>query len=166
MTAKLRYSPYFETLYDQQEPVGSLGRGTHYSVLRSVTWLDENLKPINPARLHDLAVIWDEDHDERIVEVLDALYLRGLLAPVHFVGERKGMLTLLLAPDSVVLGEPRRTQYCEEVESLDPATDSWGKQVSSVDAPLDLIHTSSARMNRYLATIADIHMLGQKQPND
>ena len=34
-----RYSHFFSTLYDETEPVGTLGRGTHYSVLRSLAGL-------------------------------------------------------------------------------------------------------------------------------
>lgn len=64
-------SCFFHTLHDEPGRVGSLGRGTHYSVLRAVIWEPE-------PRFHDFAVIWDEDHDTRIIGVLEQLYVRRL----------------------------------------------------------------------------------------
>jgi hypothetical protein len=93
----LVYSPFFKTLYDETCPVGSLGRGTHYSVLRTTTWRDPFLQPLQKAQLLDFAVIWDEDHDTRVMLVVETLYFDGLLAPVRFIGERKGGLTVLVA---------------------------------------------------------------------
>ncbi|MGF6727496.1 hypothetical protein P3T43_006888 [Paraburkholderia sp. GAS41] len=31
----MSYCPFFQTLHDETRPVGNLGRGTHYSVLRA-----------------------------------------------------------------------------------------------------------------------------------
>jgi hypothetical protein len=42
-------------------------------------------------------VIWDEDHDERVIGVVERMYFAGLLHPVLFVGERKGSLTVVLS---------------------------------------------------------------------
>jgi hypothetical protein len=50
------YSPFLHTLYDQPEPVGYLGRGTHYSILRALCWHDETLRLSGECRAHDLAV--------------------------------------------------------------------------------------------------------------
>ena len=61
-----QYSPFFSTLHDEDGPVGHLGGGTHYSVLRAVLWEPE------PA-FHDFAVVWDEDHDLRVVWVLEQM---------------------------------------------------------------------------------------------
>ena len=58
------YSPFFHTVYDQSEPVGVLGQGTHYSVLRFVEVVADNP---SHTMFCDFAVIWDEDHDTRIV---------------------------------------------------------------------------------------------------
>ena len=47
-----QYSKLFSCLYDEAEPVGSLGRGTHYSIFRSVEWLDVTRRPLAlPSRL-------------------------------------------------------------------------------------------------------------------
>jgi hypothetical protein len=75
---------------DETQPVGHLGRGTHYSVLRVPIWHDEGLNPLPQVALLDFAIICDEDHDERVMGAIEALYFRGLLAPVRFIGERVG----------------------------------------------------------------------------
>ena len=98
------YSQFFETLHDETHPVGSLGRGTHYSVFRAVTWHDTFLNPLPKAEFLNFAVIWDEDHDTRVVKVVHTLCFEGLLAPVRLIGERKGRLTVLVAPEAA--GDP------------------------------------------------------------
>jgi hypothetical protein len=45
-----------------------LSAGTHYSVLRVPIWQDEWLNPVAQGMLLDFAVIWDEDHDARVME--------------------------------------------------------------------------------------------------
>ena len=51
-----QYSPFFQTLYDELAPVGQLGHGTHYSVLRCVVWQDETRMPIPIASALDFAI--------------------------------------------------------------------------------------------------------------
>ncbi|MEJ8837740.1 hypothetical protein [Ramlibacter sp. AN1133] len=103
----MAYSPFFQVLHDERAPVGNLGRGTHYSVVRTALPVLESADPesveeqiFEDARrrqlqFFDLAIIWDEDHDERIWGVIERLYVGGLLAPVRFIGERKGSVTLI-----------------------------------------------------------------------
>src|ERR1700692_4902503 len=92
----MSYSPFFKTLHDETQPVGHFGRGTHYSVLQVPIWQDQWLNPLPLGSLLDFAVIWDEDHDERVIEVIENIYFSGLLAPVRFIGERKGSLSVLI----------------------------------------------------------------------
>jgi hypothetical protein len=40
------YSPFFQTVYDEQSPTGHLGTGTHASILRAIVFHDENLVPL------------------------------------------------------------------------------------------------------------------------
>ncbi len=56
----MSYCHFFQTLYDETHPVGNLGRGTHYSVLRAPVWHDELLNRIARCAFLDFAVIWDE----------------------------------------------------------------------------------------------------------
>ena len=83
------YSHFFSTLHDETGPVGDLGHKTHYSVLRCVQWLASG-----PC-FHDVAVIWDEDHDLRVIWVLEQLVANRLLEGVLAIGERKGGITVL-----------------------------------------------------------------------
>lgn len=91
------YSSILHCIYDEPEAHGHLGRGTHYSVFRVPEWFDVMGMPLKNALQHDFAVLWDEDHDERIIPVLERLYVNGLLFPVQFIGERKGMIFAILA---------------------------------------------------------------------
>jgi hypothetical protein len=91
------YSNLFSCLYDEPDPVGHLGGGAHYSVFRSVEWLDVAREPLTIPQVHDFAVVWDEDHDTRVIDVIEALYMEGLLSPIQFIGERKGTLTVIVA---------------------------------------------------------------------
>lgn len=90
------YSTLFACLYDQAQPVGSLGGGTHYSIMRTTQWRDDFGNSVDHPMLHDFAVIWDEDHDERVIAVIERLHMAGLLWPVVFIGEHQGGLSLLI----------------------------------------------------------------------
>src|SRR5688572_1906398 len=85
MTNPSVYSKLFACLYDEPAPVGNLGRGTHYSVMRSVEWLDVVRRPLPLPEIHDFAVIWDEDHDSRVIEAVERIYMAGLLSPIQFI---------------------------------------------------------------------------------
>lgn len=90
----MSYCPFFQTLHDETRPVGHLGRGSHYSVLRVPTWHDELLNPLQSATFLDFAIVWDEDQDERIIDAILILYLGGLLAgPIHRRTERRALDT-------------------------------------------------------------------------
>lgn len=92
-----QYSPYFGTLYDEQSYHGNLGRGTHYSVLQCAEFNDVDLTPVPVAHIHKFSVVWDEDHDTRVIDYAERLYMKGLFAPVQFIGERKGGVSIILA---------------------------------------------------------------------
>ena len=110
------YSPFFQPLHDETRPVGHFGRGTHYSVLRVPIWHDERLQPLAQGELLDFAIIWDEDHDERVIEPIEEMYFAGLLAPVRFIGERKGTLSVLI--DSAAWDEKTRRNYHAAVSRI------------------------------------------------
>jgi hypothetical protein len=110
---------FFQTLHDETSPTGHLGRGTHYSVLRAVVFHDPMGKPLSQSELTDFAVIWDEDHDVRVVEPIEAIYRRGLLSSFLMFGERKGSFTAVLSNEvnpgfchHVVGPFTERTQNC------------------------------------------------------
>lgn len=112
---KLRqYSPFFDTIADE-DPSHSLlkiGRGHHFSVLQ--------LKN----REHRFLVIWDEDHDTRIIDVIEQMLLEPDRFPFKFrdviaFGERKAIM-------SVVINN-YRSGHSET--SVDVRKDHWGLHI-------------------------------------
>jgi hypothetical protein len=160
------YSPFFETLHDETAPVGDLGRGTHYSVLRAPTWHDSQLRVLPKAALLDFAVIWDEDHDTRVIEVAREIYFEGILAPVRFIGERKGFLTVLLDPelradwgkDSFSALSTRIAKLAENRED----GDSWTAQTDFVGGDCSIISDTDENVTLYLKNIHMLWKLGTK----
>lgn len=173
MTAIPQYSTLFSCLHDEAEPVGSLGRGTHYSILRSVEWLDVTRRPLDHPQVHDFAVIWDEDHDTRVIETIERIYMAGLLSPVQFIGERKGSLFVIVAARFYFLGTEEETKaYEKAIEAISQAQDdTWPAYVGSFDrAPgsqhqtiVDgIINDNEERVSIYLRNIDSLWNLGTK----
>jgi hypothetical protein len=120
------YSYYFHTLFDQSGPVGYLPNGAHHSVLRSLNWFAPDGSLLAEPTFHDFAIIWDEDHDTRLLPVLEHLYRARLLYKALFVGEAKGVLSV------VVDSEPRDLKsYTKAVEVIAQANeDPWNCEVT------------------------------------
>lgn len=168
------YSHLFSCLHDEAEPVGNLGRGTHHSICRAVTWLGVDLTPLPAPLVHDFAILWDEDHDERVIPVVEGLLMAGLLAPVLFIGERKGSLTLVV--DSALFDGTcvAADAYAEQVQNVCEANcgvDHWPSEVFPVDRPLAglkdlelriLINDEAVRVLSYLRGIDALWNLGIK----
>jgi len=164
-----RYSDFLKTLYDQPEPVGEIGGGCHYSVLRAPVWRAGALGDGEVATFHDFAVIWDEDHDERIVKVIEDLYLGGLLPRVLFVGERKGLLSVVLDPKAASEMEKLGTlhDYRERLEQgfEAPPPDLWELTSFGIlgSEPGSIIADEKERVVRYLDSINLLWRLGRKE---
>lgn len=169
-----QYSTLFTTIYDQPEPVGQIGRGAHYSILRSVEWLDVMRNPLKIPQIHDFAVIWDEDHDTRVIEPIEKMYLAGLLAPVQFVGERKASLTVITAAKFYYgISQEDIKIYKDRISTIaDRLDDSWGGVVGlfdkSPDSPQNtdtqgIIHSNVEVVISYLRTIDNLWNLGTKE---
>ncbi|MGR9426240.1 hypothetical protein [Rhizobium leguminosarum] len=173
MTNVRQYSNLFTCLYDEPAPVGALGRGTHYSVFRSVEWLDVTRRPLALPQVHDFAVIWDEDHDERVIEAVERIYMAGLLSPVQFIGERKGSLTAVVAARFYFIGSEAETEaYRLAIEAITQGLDdAWPAQLGSFDrqpgSPQQsffegLINDNDHRVWLYLANIDSLWRLGTR----
>jgi hypothetical protein len=91
------YSDFFKTLHDETGPTGYLGQGTHHSVLRAVAFHDPMGSPLSEGRFTDFAVIWDVDHDVRVLEPIEGIYRLGLLSSFVMFGEHKGTFTAVLS---------------------------------------------------------------------
>lgn len=164
------YSPYLDCIYDQLTPTSQLGRGTHFSIFRCLSVKNERLADITPPREHTFAVIWDEDHDCRVIEAIEKLYARGLLSPVLFVGERKGNLNLLLQDDTRrTLSRKRFKNYMDEVERVSedisgdfwPAHTGFYRSISDIE-DISIIHDEPREVLRYLNKIYKEWELGLK----
>ena len=162
----MSYSPFFQTLHDEVAPVGHLGRGTHYSVLRAPTWHDNQLRPLLRASVLDIAIIWDEDHDTRVVEVVQEMYFDGLLSSALFIGERKGSLTILLDPAlKTGWGTDTFRSYVERVQRVAEHIDgdAWTSNVDFVGGQEhSIISDEFAHVSLYLNNIQMLWQLGTK----
>lgn len=168
-----QYSDLFSCIYDEVAPIGQLGRGTHYSVFRCAEWLDVLRRPLAQPEVHTFAIIWDEDHDERVIEAVERIYMAGLLSPVQFIGERKGGLTAIVAAKFYFAGSEADTQaYSRAVEDITQSLDdAWPAQIGSFDrqpgSPHQnfyegLINDTAHRVGVYLANIDSLWGLGTK----
>lgn len=166
------YSTLFSTIYDEQQPVGTIGRGTHYSVLRAVEWTNIAGRALALPVVHDFAVIWDEDHDTRVIPIIEKIYMAGLLSPVQFIGERKANLTVItdaryyFSPSSDLLHYEKVIQRIAEDQD-----DNWNADVGSFDrAPGadercitgDIINCDGYRVLNYLRNIDSLWSLGHQ----
>ena len=169
------YSPYFGTLYDEQDYHGSLGRGTHHSVLQCAEFFDVELAPVETAHIHKFAIIWDEDHDLRVVDFVERLYLNGLLAPVQFIGERKGGVSILLASRfRYARHDGHLEDYLKRAETLadDISGDNFNVEIGFFDRNafgvvphhhyFSMIHTDRDKEEYYLRSIDAVWDLGTK----
>ena len=159
------YSPFIQTLHDETQPVGHLGRGTHYSVLRVPIWQDQWLNPLPVGSLLDFAVIWDEDHDERVIQAIEDLYFCGLLAPVRYIGERKGSLSVLIDEKTVQAWDHSKLKsYREAVSDVGQnLEDPWPTTVATVSSSKhSIIHASNEDVTLYLRNIHMLWFLGAK----
>jgi hypothetical protein len=130
---------------------------------------DELLNPLQSATFLDFAIVWDEDHDERIIDAILILYLGGLLAPVRFIGERKGVLSILLAPAVIdAWDEPTLQRYRDDVESVCTSLeDPWTAEVNSVDSSRhSIIHAAPEDVATYLKNIDMLWRLGTRAAGD
>ena len=167
------YSDLFVCLHDEAEPVGQLGRGTHYSVLRCTESLAPTGEPYGQPQAHDFAVVWDEDHDTRVIEAIEKLYASGLLSPVLFIGERKGVLSIILSTEFYRRAkEEAYADYIKRVENLvhDSADgDEWSVELGyyngDADGPIDaarIVHAPPHRVEAYLKHIDALWNLGHE----
>lgn len=114
-----KYSPFLHCIYDEPDPTGHIGRGTHYSVVQALSWRSEKGELRQQASVQNVAIIWDEDHDERIIPCVEALLMAGLLHSISMIGERKGGVTIVFNSMSAArLSDDQKRAYREEVNQV------------------------------------------------
>lgn len=169
------YSTLFSCLYDEPEPIGHLGRGAHYSVFRGVEWLDVVRAPLTVPQIHDFAVIWDEDHDTRVIDVIEEIYMAGLLSPIQFIGERKGNLSVIVAAKFYwAHSQDTLNAYIQQLNKISGSQnhgDSWPTEVGMFDRSpgsphqtdlQGLIMADEHRVITYVRNIDSLWNLGTK----
>lgn len=155
-----QYSHFFSVLYDEPGPVGNLGRCTHHSVIRIFS-----RRPGGrfTGIFNDVAIIWDEDHDTRVITAIEIMIINGLVHgyDILFIGERKGMLSIIvreMAPDILATVEGR-------LDSLPHLLDDpWTISVQCLSDIPDhsIINDDQRRVSAYLHGIDALWALGNK----
>lgn len=156
------YSPFFHTLHDETAPVGSLGRGTHYSVFRATVFHDEFAEPLETAKFLDFAVIWDEDHDERVLLPIERLYRSGGLSSFIMFGERKGMFFCHVSPRFNGVRLPT-AEATVAAACVNVGGDHWSGHISfAARSGGGIINADERSVELYLKTINMLWQLGPK----
>lgn len=154
-----KYSDFFRTLHDERTQTGNLGRGTHYSVLRAVVFGDAIGRPLGDAQFADFAVIWDEDHDERVIEAVEKVYFAGLLSHFLMFGERKGVFTAISANG---IANDLEAKLSEITQHLDNG-DCWPAKIAAIDQPHNpIISAADEKVTLYLKNLMMLWELGIK----
>jgi hypothetical protein len=138
-----------------------------FCTIRTITpvpvWRDEFLNRIDRCGFLDFAAIWDEDHDDRVIDAIMMLYVGGLLSPVRYIGERKGTLTILLASDLISDWDPeKRQQYRDDISDMCQCLeDPWTAHVAGIgEDGHSIIHASPEKVALYLKNIDMLWQLG------
>lgn len=172
-TTPRAYSRLLHCLYDEPAPINKFS--PHYSVFRGIDSRDIEFKHTETPRVHDFAVIWDDDHDERIIPVLEEILMSGLLPGIQFIGEHKGDLTIILAARTY-WAIPDIDAYKEIIGKLSQASgDYWNVIVGMYDHGegnlyrghqcqfKEIIAASEEATHAYLFTIDSTWRLGTKE---
>jgi hypothetical protein len=148
---------------DERSPTGRLGNGTHASILRAIVFHDATLAPLTRGASADFAVIWDEDHDTRVFQALEAIYRAGFLGSILMIGERKGTLNAIVSESAK---DPKLLRVLEDklravAEKMDG--DPWSSSLRTLDSPnREIIDDDDARVSLYLANLKMLWGLGMK----
>lgn len=149
-----KYSDLFVTLYDETKSTNSIGRGPRYSILRA-----KNNSSQEENVYFDFAIIWDEDHDERIIGVLENLYEEKKLINYIIVGERKGGFTAILNPSKRRKNPDLLSEYLYAADG-----DMWCTCVSDLNDLGNgwLFQSSKEKVEEYVSSILNKWQLGEK----
>jgi len=147
-----KYSEFFNTLYDESSSVEGLASGAHYSILRAFVWV-----PL--MSFHDFAVIWTKDHDQKIIWIIEQLYVRLLLHNVLFIGEREGRITVLTSEKVSAGFEDKLQEICRRVPSYCSSV-YVGPLLSGCG---DILDDSRDQVEWYLSGIVALWSLGTRE---
>jgi hypothetical protein len=163
-----KYSTILACLFDQAGPAIVNGGNPSYSIFRVTQARDQIGQRVDRMTVHDLAIIWDDDHDERVVYALERLHLAGLLWPVVFASENRGTLTMFIQG-----GLSLPSNFEEEVREACSAAvkDNWHVTFPIYNRPspfnfnpgLDVVPGASLNAISYLCAIDAQWKLGLRE---
>lgn len=165
------YPRWLKCVHHEDGPAQPLvGRGTHASIVEAKQRLltkGPGYRPSSPGLWLRFALVWDEDHDTRIFEVLGRLQQSNLLWPIVCIGERKGGLYMLVDNEAPVgeYYENAVASLCENVGG-----DVWCLGIGTVvlGPPFQvvtgtgLINDSQERVEAYLHELHQEWHLGNR----
>jgi hypothetical protein len=132
-------------------------------VLRAITFHDAVGDVLPEGKFCDFAVIWDEDHDERVLAPIEAVYRCGFLASFLIFGERKGGFTAILAEEGC--GSERQLLLAARLASITESVDgdSWPARVTTLgSADNPIISDAADKVDLYLTNLKMLWNLGLK----
>lgn len=114
--------------------------------------------------LFDFALLWDEDHNERIWPIVERIWTAGLLAPIRYMGERKASVVVIL-DEKMDFGDggiDAHTQPLERCIEADEG-DSWHVMTEVGLRPdTAMINSKPELVLDYLKSIAAPWRLGSR----
>lgn len=135
------YSNFFETLYDEEKPIG-IDIDFHYSILQAVV-----LSTHDRMKLFRFGVIWDEDHDSRIIDTIEEIYFAGLLPHFLFFYERKGNFFAITRKRIYSRGKEYLTEKIDKItQSQD---DPWETHIIRGIDDADNLHGTPTAKERF-----------------
>ncbi|TRO38593.1 hypothetical protein EQ832_12125 [Pseudomonas sp. ALS1131] len=149
------YSHFFRTEYDEQQNIGVLE--AHCSIL-SVPSLNKKDAVLDVQRV---AVIWDEDHDERVIPILEAACFKGLLRNVLFIAEHKGAVSIIMDESAKSFLRNARQKKWQEICDEVVENDEFSADVMSKEEYVQtLVDSLQPMYENYLNHICDVWSLG------
>ena len=111
----------------------------------------------------DFAVIWDEDHDTRVMEPIEEIYHREMLSSFLIFGERKGIFTAIYN-GAGLLGPQRRIFLLAHIDEIcQSLNDPWPSDAVTLESPKNpIIDDEDEKVGLYLRNLTMLWQLGTK----
>jgi hypothetical protein len=109
----------------------------------------------------DFAVIWDKDHDTRVIKAVENIYRAGFLGSILMIGERQGMLNAIVSehvqdPKLLSSLEDKLRAVAKKMEG-----DPWSSSLCRLEGPNhEIIDDLDHRVSLYLTNLKMLWRLG------
>jgi hypothetical protein len=115
----------------------------------------------------NFAVIWDEDHDTRVIEPIEEIYRRGLLPSFLMFGEHKGVFTAIRFNRGFFAFNTTRREFLRaEINAIcQSLNDPWPSEVVALGDPNNpVIDDTDEKVSLYLRNLEMLWQLGSPLP--